>query len=108
MIASVHQIHGGGKYHSQILATINSPKSAGVNLSKLNLETITMTAGSANGGGMSIIGATTGSALNVASATIHLPPLQTTRPTFPERQRRTQLLQRQRLRKEFFHGDHIT
>ena len=39
----------------------------------------------------------------ITGSTIHLPPLQTINPTkFPERQRRTQLLQKQRLRKEYF------
>ena len=39
-----------------------------------------------------------------ASSTVHLPPLQSLNPAkFPERQRRTQILQRQRLRKEYFH-----
>lgn len=110
MLASVHQLNGQ-KYHSQILATINSPKSPG-NLTKLNLETITVNAAAGGGGGASgsssahggggggIMG---GSSFNLTSA-IHLPPLQTLNPArFPERQRRTQLLQRQRLRKEFFH-----
>ena len=40
----------------------------------------------------------------ITGSSIHLPPLQTINPTkFPERQRRTQLLQKQRLRKEYFH-----
>ena len=98
MIASVHQF-GGQKYHSQILTAINSPKSA-VNLNKLNLESITVSATGASGLGSAngLVGP-----LSLSSA-IHLPPLQTLNPArFPERQRRTQLLQRQRLRKEFFH-----
>jgi hypothetical protein len=109
MLASVHQLNGQ-KYHSQILTTINSPKSPG-NLRKLNLETITVTAppGGVGSGSSSAHGGVIGSGLmsnpsfNLTSA-IHLPPLQTLNPArFPERQRRTQLLQRQRLRKEFFH-----
>jgi len=41
--------------------------------------------------------------LGAQSSSLHLPPLQNVSPArFPERQRRTQLLQKQRLRKEFF------
>jgi hypothetical protein len=48
--------------------------------------------------------ATSAHATAITGSTIHLPPLQTINPTkFPERQRRTQLLQKQRLRKEYFH-----
>jgi hypothetical protein len=42
--------------------------------------------------------------LNLASSQIvHLPPLMTNPVKFPERQRRTQIMQKQRLRKEYFH-----
>jgi hypothetical protein len=104
MLASVHQLNNGQKYHSQILSSINSPKSPG-NLTKLNLQTITVTA-AANGGIASGSSSAHGGGVisGLMTSAIHLPPLQTLNPAkFPERQRRTQLLQRQRLRKEFFH-----
>lgn len=66
------------KYHSQLLASLNT-NNLDLNALKIN------------------------SNLNLASS-IHLPPLQTINPAkFPERQRRTQILQKQRLRREYFH-----
>ena len=46
---------------------------------------------------------TASSNFNLASTIVHLPPLLTNPVKFPERQRRTQILQKQRLRKEYFH-----
>jgi hypothetical protein len=80
------------KYHSQILATL-SPSSTtnqhqnhqlGLNnhLSHNDLNQL------------SVI---------TSGNPVHLPPLQMNPNRFPERQRRTQYLQRQRLKKEYFH-----
>ena len=44
----------------------------------------------------------TNSNINISSI-VHLPPLLTNPVRFPERQRRTQILQKQRLKKEYYH-----
>jgi hypothetical protein len=54
--------------------------------------------GNTSGGDLRV----TNSNVNLSSI-VHLPPLLTNPVKFPERQRRTQLLQKQRLRKEYFH-----
>ncbi|CAF0855488.1 unnamed protein product [Brachionus calyciflorus] len=71
------------KYHSQILST------TGLGYDSAHVGSATLT--------------TASSTINLPSI-VHLPPLQTINPVrFPERQRRTQLLQKQRLRREYYH-----
>lgn len=69
------------RYHSQFLATLASTNN------QFNQIDVAASLSSAN-----------------AVSNIHLPPLQTINPAkFPDRQRRTQVLQKQRLRRDYFH-----
>lgn len=69
------------RYHSQFLATLASTNT------QFNPMEVAASLQSAN-----------------AVSNIHLPPLQTINPAkFPDRQRRTQVLQKQRLRRDYFH-----
>lgn len=69
------------RYHSQFLATLASSNTS------FNPIEVAASLSAAN-----------------AVSSIHLPPLQTINPAkFPDRQRRTQVLQKQRLRRDYFH-----
>ncbi|RNA07090.1 coiled-coil domain-containing 74B-like isoform X1 [Brachionus plicatilis] len=71
------------RYHSQLLTT------TGLGYDSIATGSASLTTASSN--------------VNLPSI-VHLPPLQTINPVkFPERQRRTQILQKQRLRKEYYH-----
>lgn len=82
-----------------------APQSGRLNIpNKLQSQLLAQFATSNDVTGASSAYATSAHAAAITGSTIHLPPLQTINPTkFPERQRRTQLLQKQRLRKEYFH-----
>lgn len=92
------------QYHSQILNAITNRSDASGTSAIMATTTSNVNAGGFNPANQNINNnISPNSSLNISSV-VHLPPLQNANHTrFPERVKRTQLLQKQRLKREFFY-----